>query len=551
MLRIIPLGGVGHVTNNLFVYEYTKDDHTQRLIVDCGIGFPEEEMLGADLLVPDISYLRGKEKSIVGIVLTHGHDDHIAGLPFVLPQLNVDIPIYASTLTAGFAQGNLDEAGIKVKIKTFPHHPLQLADFTIDPITMTHSVPDTKHLIIQTPQHTIYHGSDFKLDLTPVDGVTPDFQKIAYYGSKGIDVLLTDCLRVEKEGFSLSESMIGESLNREMRNTSGKVIITTVSSNIHRIQQAINEAQAHDRKVAFLGRSIEEKVQVAQKLGFIKIPEGIVIHKRRIKKFKSHQLCLIVAGSQGQIGSTLARMASGEHTLAGVKPDDHIIFSADPIPGNEKNVYKVIDQIAQIGATVSYRDVADDLHVSGHASSGELRLLLKLTNPKHVTPIGGTHRHMVLFRNLAINLGIPEEDILLPKEGEIMALSRTSLYIDERIKLKTVIVDGLGIGDIGPLVLQDRTKMSQSGMITVAVPVDAKTNSVSGEPEIITRGFVFARRSREIIDHLTEEVVHHIPKGMIIHNWKEQRDEVVQNLERFVFLETQREPLILVVLVKS
>ncbi len=551
MIRIIPLGGIGHVTNNMFVYEYSKGDKTERLIVDCGIGFPEEEMLGADLLVPDVSYLKGKENTIVGIVLTHGHDDHIAALPYVLPQLDGQFPIYASALTAGFTRNTLDDFGIKAHIEDFTGGVLQLGSFSIDPVFMTHSVPDTRHLVISTPDGMIYHGSDFKFDWTPVDGHRPDVQKMAHYGRKGIMAALVDCLRVENEGYSLSESKVGENLSREIRDVTGKVIVTIMSSNIHRIQQAIDAAVESGRKVAFIGRSVEENVKTAQQLNFLSIPENVVIKKRKAKNYPDKNLCLIVAGSQGQSGSTLTRIADDEHQLVKVKPGDHVIFSADPIPGNERNVYRLIDNLAKLGATVSYREVQDVLHVSGHASADELRLLLTILKPTTVVPIGGTFRHMNQFKLLATKMGWSERNVLLLNDGDIAAIDQNRGWVDDHLKLKTIIVDGLGVGDVGPLVLADRRRMSLNGMVVVALPVDAATNQIKGQPEVVTRGFVFARQSQELLDKLKNEVTKILPEGMLITDWQKQREEVVEQLDRFVFLETQREPLILLTLVKS
>ncbi|PIP53255.1 ribonuclease J [Candidatus Beckwithbacteria bacterium CG23_combo_of_CG06-09_8_20_14_all_34_8] len=551
MLRIVPLGGMGKVTKNIFVYELLGHGPDQRLIVDCGMGFPEEEMLGADLLVPDVSYLMDKLDTIVGMILTHGHDDHIGALPYILPQLNKDFPIFASPLTAGFAQENLEEFGIKTKINLFPKELLQLGNFTIDPITVTHSVPDTKHLAIITPDGIYYHGSDFKFDWTPVDHIRPDVVKIAEYGRKGIKAILLDCLRVEKEGYSWSETKVGESLIREIREVTGKVVITTMSSNIHRIQQAIDAAVLHHRKVVFIGRSVEENCKVAQGLGLLKIPENVVVNKKRIKNMEDKQLCLIVAGSQGQIGSTLTRIANNEHSMVSVKEGDHIVFSADPIPGNEGNVYKTIDSLSKLGATVSYSDIQDDLHVSGHASADELRLMLTLSNPKSIVPIGGTYRHMVHFKNLASGMGWSNDQIHILDDGQIIAFDQRGGWVDNVIKLKTVIVDGLGVGDVGPVVLQDRQKMAHSGMIIVAVPAKKEGNEVIGRPEVITRGFVFARKSQELIESIADEAAKWLPVGMKVNDWKATRDEVNEKISHFVFEQTQREPLILVTLVWS
>lgn len=551
MVRIIPLGGMGKVTNNMFVYEYLDGTIEERLIVDCGIGFPEEEMLGADLLVPDTSYLKGKEHTIVGLCLTHGHDDHIAGLPYVLPQLKADFPIFASKLTAGFAQGNFKEFGINKKVEFYPDRSFTLGHFQIDPVQMTHSVPETKHLAITTPEGVIYHGSDFKLDWTPIDGKTPDLQKIAAYGQGKILALLIDCLRVENKGYSASESTIGESLMREIRDVPGKVIVTTMSSNIHRVQQAIDAAASFNRKIAFIGRSMEDNVKIAQLLDVLTIPEKSYINKKNIKKHKDNNLCLIVAGSQGQVGSTLQRIAKNDHDLVHIKPGDHVIFSADPIPGNESYVYKTIDDLAKLGATISYSDIQDDLHVSGHASADELRLMLTLLKPQFLIPIGGTYRHMNQFKVLATHMGWNNENVVLLESGQILGLSPNHSWIDDKIRLKTIIVDGLGIGDVGPLVLKDRRKMAESGMIVVSIPVDKNTNQVLARPEVATRGFVFARENQELLEKIKDEVIKDFPEQYNIRDWKKDRDKATENLERFIFIETQREPLILITMVRS
>ncbi|NMB56679.1 ribonuclease J [Candidatus Beckwithbacteria bacterium] len=551
MFRIIPLGGVGKVTGNLFIYEYEHNGNYERLIIDCGIGFPEQEMLGADLLVPDISYLKGKEDSIVGIVLSHGHDDHIAALPYLLPTLGQDIPVFASKLTAGFVEHNLKEFGIEKHIQVVDSEPFVLGSFTIDPIKITHSVPDARHFVIKIEDLTIYHGSDFKFDWTPMDNVRPDLQKIAFYGRQGIDLLLTDCLRVENEDYSLSEKAVGEDMAKEMRDISGKILITMMSSNIHRIQQAVDVAVTIGRQIAFIGRSMEDNVKIASMLGFLHLPDKMVINKKRVKDFPDKHLCLIVAGSQGQEGSTLTRIANGQHQLIKIGKGDHVIFSADPIPGNENAVYKTVDEIAKTGATVSYREIQDTLHVSGHASAQDLRLFLTLTKPKFVLPIGGTFRHMNQFRVLAKNMGFTDQEVLVPESGDILALNKNNFYIDNKIKLKTVIVDGLGIGDVGPLVLSDRQKMSQSGMVVIAIPVDKASNQVKGKIEVITRGFVFVKGSQELIAEMQDYCAQIMPEGMIILDWQKEKETIEDKLNDFILEKTGRQPLVLGFLVKS
>jgi len=554
MIRILPLGGMGHVTKNLFVYEASSGGNkVDRLIVDCGIGFPEEEMYGVDLLLPDINYLKGKEDSIKGIILTHGHDDHIGGLPYILPKLGRKIPIYAAPLTAGFAEDTLKDFGINDKVNVIKDgQPLNLGSFMVETVAVTHSVPDTKHLIIQTPEGIIYHGGDFKFDWTPVDGKRPDLQRIAEIGRKGVICLLSDCLRVDKPGYTLSEKSIADGLERELRIAKGKFIMTTISSNIHRIQQMIDPAIAHGRKIAFVGRSFEDNVRTAERLGFIKIPAKAVVNKRQIHKLPDNQQCLIVGGCQGQTNSTLVRISRNEHSLIRIKPGDRVVFAADPIPGNEQAVYKTIDDLAKLGANVSYTDINDDLHVSGHASAGELRLLLALVKPRFVVPIGGTFRHMNHYLEMAIDMGWEKDKVFLLGDGEPLELSGSGqARVGEKMSLKTVIVDGLGVGDVGKAILSDRKKMAKAGMVVVAIPMNGKTNTVSGNPEIITRGFVFVRSAKELIKDAEKVVVATVPQGSRIADWQETREKVSSRLTQFFFDQIQRQPLILPVRVRT
>jgi ribonuclease J len=553
MIRILPLGGAGGVTKNMYVYEYVRSGKVlDRLIVDCGIGFPDEEMLGVDLLIPDASYLYGKEDSIRGIFLTHGHDDHIAGLPYIIPYFQKDIPIFASKLTAGFAENTLKDFGIDKKINIVNDNQVtRLGNFDIETISVTHSVPDSKHLAITTPEGIIYHGADFKFDWTPVDGKKPDLQKMAAVGKKGILCLLTDCLRVEKEGYSLSESSLRDNLAREIRGVKGKVIVTTMSSSIHRIQQVVNVAAEFGKKTAFIGRSMEENVKVAERLGFLRLPQNMIISKRQVKKFPPHKLCLVVAGSQGQMNSSLSRASRAEHQLFRVKPGDKVIFSADPIPGNEKAVYRVIDNFIKLGTSVSYKEITDDLHVSGHASAGELSLFLTLLSPQFIMPIGATFRQMSHFKELTKSLGFAERNFFLLDEGNTLEITQGQARRGTNLKLKTIIVDGLGIGDVGKLVLQDRRKMAENGMATVVIPVSQKDGRVIGQPEIITRGFVFVRDAKELLEDGKRLVSTIVPQGSKVTNWQAVKEKIVSQLTQFFFDETQRDPLILAMMVRA
>ena len=551
-LRIVPLGGTSHVTKNFFVYEYWFDNgKVERLIVDCGIGFPEEEMMGVDLILPDISYLKGKEDTILGIVLTHGHDDHIGGLPYLLPKLG-KIPLYASPLTAGLIKNKFKEFKLNNEINVLNDSVLQkIGSFEFEFICMTHSIPDTKHIIIRTPIGNFYHGADFKLDFTPVDGKKPDLQRIALAGKEGILCMLSDCLRVEKEGFTPSETLLEDTFEREIRSCQGKFIVTTMSSNIHRIQQAVNVAARHKRKVAFFGRSIESNTKVAQELGFFKMPPGVYATKRQSNKIPPKDICFIVAGSQGQEDSALVRIANDAHLQVKITPGDKVVFSVDPIPGNENAFYRTIDKLSQLGAIVSYSDILDDLHVSGHASAGELKIVLSLVKPKYVMPIGGNFRHMNHFRNLASSIGFDKKNVLILKEGQIISFDNSgNIHYEEILDLKTVVVDGLGVGDVGRIVLSDRKQMSKEGIVVVAIPVKKGTNQVISDPEIISRGFVFMRDSNELIRQAKKIIKNKIPSENKIDDWQKLKVSIEKELKKFFFNETAREPIILPVIVK-
>lgn len=418
-LRIIPLGGgPGTVTSNMWLYESGNDG----LIVDCGIGFPEDKV-SDDILLPDISYLKTKPLKLHGVVLTHGHDDHYAALPHILPQLG-QLPVFGSRLTAALARNKLEEFNLTAKVQAIQETDrVRLGPFTIDPVHVTHSVPDCFHYLITTPVGKIYHGSDFKFDLTPLDHWPPNFARIVKLSEGGVLVALIDCLRSERPGITPSETTLGPALKRELNHWGGRLIFTTMSSQIHRIQQAIDVALGFGRKICVIGRSMESTFQIARSLGYLRCPQKDIIKPREIKKFKDFQLCLIIAGSQGQETSSLTRYASGRHKLLKAKPADKIIYSTDIIPGNEQLVFKVVDQLVRLGLSVVYQETTDDLHVSGHASATEQQLLMELVNPAYLYPIGGSFRHMYRFAELSRQLNFKPEQCLLPGFGQVVELS--------------------------------------------------------------------------------------------------------------------------------
>lgn len=506
--KLVPLGGSGNVTDNMYVYESERDI----MIVDCGIGFPEDAVPGIDLTIPDISYLKDKRSKIRGIILTHAHEDHIGGLPYIVPQLGPHIPIYASHLTAGFIKEKFKE--FKLPTNTInilkDRQPVNIGFFEVKMIPMTHSVPDTKHLIIKTPIGNVYHGSDFKFDWTPINGTPPDIQSITKAGAEGIALLLSDCLRSEKEGYSLSEAIIEDSFEREFRDMQGRIIITTMSSNISRIQQALWVAKRNNRKVAFIGYSIEKNVAVANKLGYLKIPPRLVVSKNKIKNLQKSEICLIVAGSQGQMGSSLTRITQRDHRDITLDSGDKVIFSSDPIPGNEKNVYRVIDMLSKQGVIVSYSDISDDLHVSGHASSRELMMLISMTKPNYVMPIGGTYRHMVQYSKLAQVMGIPKDKIIL-SESEILEIKGDgSITKSTKLDLKTIYIEGSEINKSEDKI-NDRKLMFQEGAVVVLITLP-KDNSKNIEIDLIPKGII-KRIDAKVTQQLNKELVSILSSG--------------------------------------
>jgi ribonuclease J len=418
-LKIISLGGFGNVTQNLFVYEY-KDNI---LVVDCGIGFIEEVSKKTELIVPDINYLVQNQGKIRGIILTHGHEDHIGGLPFLLPKLKRNIPIYASRLTAALAEEKLGEYNQSWGINILDSDSkLNLGPYSLEFILITHSIPDTFHLLIQTPIGVVYHGADFKFDWTPVMGQQTEVGKIALAGNQGVTLLLSDCLRSEKAGYTLSEQMIEDSFEREIKDCRGKFFVTTMSSNVSRWQQAVNVAAAHQRKIALVGRSVEKIINIAARLGYLQIPKGIIVPVKKTKYLRPQEIAFLIAGSQAQTGSALDKIASGEFNDIKVEAQDKVVFSADYIPGNEVAIHRLIDQLSLQGADVSYSEILDDLHVSGHGSQADLALMIGLVQPIWLLPIGGAFRQMKQYAFLAQKMGYPGEKILLPQKNQIVEM---------------------------------------------------------------------------------------------------------------------------------
>lgn len=553
VLRIIPLGGIGNVTKNMYVYEYRRDPNTisDILIVDCGIGFPDEAMYGVDLVIPDINYLRDKKDKIRAIVLTHGHEDHIAALPYILPELKV--PVYGTRLTAALAEVKLKDHGLQHHVATVDSTKrLQVGPFNVEFVHVTHSIPDAANLIIRTPVGVFYHGSDYKFDWTPMDGKQTEVGKIAKASEENILCLLSDCVRVESPGYTLPERIIEDTLEKELHKCRGKFIFTTQSSNISRIQQAINVAIHNNRKIAFLGRSIVENVEVTKQLHYLEFPDMYVLNEKEIKRHNPSDLVLIVTGSQAQPNSALSRIATGNHKFASINQGDVVVFSADPIPGYENAVHGLIDTLTAAGARVAYSDIIDELHVSGHGAANDLALMIGLTRPKYILPIGGTIRQMHHYADMAHDMGYKENQILLPKEGDVLEFSKEGNYrVADNLELRNIMVDGLGVGDVGNVVIRDRQTMANEGIVVVVVPVEQSTGEVTAEPDIISRGFVYMKESTRLIEEAKKVVTNslHLKKGRIF-DWQFVRKSIEGNLEEFLYKETHRRPLIISVVIE-
>ena len=549
-LRLVPLGGLGKVTQNMYLYEYEDEI----LIVDCGIGFPDEYMPGVDTLIPDTSYLHeeiAKGKKVVGIAISHGHEDHMGALPYVLPEFETMPMIWASPLTVSFINKKLQDVGIETEINVFQDlKPVQYGKyFTVMSLAVTHSVPDTKHLVINTPEGVIYHGSDFKLDEHPIDGVKTDVATMKELGDKGITLALIDCLRVENLDRTESESETGPELEKLMLNTKGKYIITLMSSHIHRIQQVVNAAKKLGRKVAFIGRSVEQNFKIAMDLNKLQMPDGVMIDKRDMDQYRDKELCIIIAGSQGQEGSSLIRAVYGEHRQVQILPDDKVVFSANVIPGNEIPYYRAINELASNGITVIYPDVNHDLHKSGHASAVEQREVVKLLHPKFVMPIGGEDRHRAKFKEYVTqSLGYKKGFTLIPGHEEVLGLKDGEVRVVDKISIKPRTVDGLGIGDVGPTVLSDRRSMSQAGMIVLILPRINGRLDLS-KMDVVSKGFVFVKEATEVIDFIKLQTVEILEKD----GRKAKTDEDVaslleRQLSKKLYKVIRREPIIIPVI---
>ncbi|NLJ40304.1 MAG: ribonuclease J [Clostridiales bacterium] len=521
------------------------------IVIDCGLSFPEEDMLGIDLVIPDITYLLKNKEKVKAIVITHGHEDHIGALPYVLNQINV--PVYGTRLTLGLIENRLKEHSLgRVKLQCVKAGDrIRLGNFKIDIIRTSHSIADAVALAIHTPVGVIVHTGDFKIDYTPIDGQVIDFAKFAKLGDKGVLALLADSTNVERPGYTMSERVVGSTFENIFETAEGRIIVATFASNIHRIQQIINAAVKFGRKISISGRSMVNVVTVALELGYVKIPEGTLIDLDRIRNYPDNKIVIITTGTQGEPMSALSRMASADHRQIEIIPDDMIIISANPIPGNEKLVSKVINQLFSKGANVIYETLAD-VHVSGHACQEELKLIHTLVRPKFFIPVHGEYRHLKQHANLAESLGMPKENIVVMGIGDVVEFTPNSCTITGSVPAGRVLVDGLGIGDVGNIVLRDRRHLSQDGLMVVVVTISKDSGISVAGPDIISRGFVYVRESEQLMEEAKEtvrQVLNQCSENRI-NDWATIKYKIKEALRIFLYEKTKRNPMILPVIME-
>ena len=546
-VQIIPLGGLGEIGKNMTVFRYGDD----MILIDAGLMFPEDDMLGIDLVIPDITYLVENKDKIKGIFLTHGHEDHIGALPYVMKQ--IDCPVYGTALTLGILQGRLKENGVGNEnlhvVK--PGDKINAGAFKLDFIRVNHSIPDAVAIAITTPIGVIIHTGDFKIDHTPVDGQVMEFNKFAEYGDRGVLCLLADSTNAERPGFTPSEKMVGQTFDEEFRYAKHRIIVATFSSNVHRIQQVIDTAVKYDRKVAVIGRSMVNVVNIAKELGYLKVPEGVLIDIDETHNYTPEKVVIITTGSQGEPMSALTRMAMNDHKKVDIMPGDTVIISATPIPGNEKLVSRTIDHLYKLGADVIY-EKSNGVHVSGHASQEEIKMMHNLVRPRFFMPVHGEYRHLVKHANLANSLGMPADHIVIGENGSVIELTKSSITINGKVPAGKVLVDGLGVGDVGNIVLRDRRQLSQDGIMIVVVTIDKESCHVVSGPDIVSRGFVYVREAEDLMDEARDKVQAALDRceENNVSEWSAIKSTVRDSLGRFLFERTRRRPMILPIIME-
>lgn len=539
-IRIIPLGGLGEIGKNITAIEYEDEI----IVIDCGISFPDEDMYGIDLVIPDIKYLLDNKDKVKGLFLTHGHEDHIGAIPYILKQINM--PVYGTKLTIGLVESKLKEHDMLSKTNLIPISPgesIKLNKLIIEFIRVTHSIAESCALAIHTPIGTVLHTGDFKIDYTPIDGKVMDLNRIAQLGQEGILLLMADSTNVERAGHSLSEKIIGETLNRIISNANGRVIVATFASNIHRMQQIADASMMYNRKIVFSGRSMENISNVAMDLGYLHIPKESIVGIEDLNRYPSDKITIITTGSQGEPMAGLSRIAYGSHRHISIEQDDLFIISASPIPGNDKLVSRVINQLYRKGVEVIYEDL-EDIHVSGHAYKEELKLIHTLVKPKYFMPVHGEYRHLKHHSDLALKLGMDKSNVFTLETGQVLEISQDKAIATEKVHTGVVFVDGIGVGDVGNIVLRDRRDLARDGMVTIVVAINKETYSIVSGPDIITRGFIYARESEGLIkkikDVAKEEIEICLENNII--EWQVLKSGVRKSVEQLLYHKTKRRP---------
>ena len=547
-LKIIPLGGLLEIGKNITVFEYENDI----ILVDCGLAFPEDDMLGIDLVIPDLTYLEKNKEKIRGLVITHGHEDHIGSIPYLLKQINV--PIYATKLTIGLIEHKLEEHRLLRSANLNVVNPGQTVDFgtmKVEFIRTTHSIPDACSLAIHTPAGVVVHTGDFKIDYTPIDGEMMDFGRLAELGNRGVLALMSDSTNSERKGYTMSESTVGEVLDKLFINCTKRIVVATFSSNVHRVQQIVNSAVKYGRKVAICGRSMINTIETARKFGYIKVPDNVFIDIDMIKSYPDDRLTIITTGSQGETMSALTRMASGEHKKVQITPNDLIIISANPIPGNENAVSKVIDDLMKIGAEVVY-NALEDIHVSGHACQEEQKLMISLVKPKYFIPVHGEYRQLIAHSETAKKVGVNPENIFIMTNGRVLELNEYEAKLTGTVPVGRIMVDGLGVGDVGNIVLRDRQRLSQDGLIIIVLTMDSVTGTVVAGPDVLSRGFVYVRDSENLMEEIKKLLRAKISEFEEKHitDWATIKSLLREELRDYIYKKTKRDPMILPIIME-
>ncbi len=547
-VRVIPLGGLNEIGKNMTVFEYKNEI----IIVDCGLSFPEDEMLGIDIVIPDFSYLQKNRAKIKALFITHGHEDHIGAIPYFLKKFP-EVPVYGTRLTLGMIENKLKEHGIRAMLMDVKHGDvIKKGEFKVEILRMTHSIADSTGLAIHTPEGVIFHTGDFKIDYTPLEGMPIDFQKLAMLGGNGVLLMMADSTNAERRGYTASERTVGETIDTIFSEAQGRIIIATFASNVYRIQRIVDVAVKYGKRVAISGRSMVNVVAVASELGYLKIPKGVLVDINKLRSVKDNEIVIITTGSQGEPMSALTRMANSEHKIVQIKKGDTVIFSSNPIQGNEKTVSNIVNKLFEKGANV-INSVVADIHVSGHAYQEELKLIHSIIRPRFFMPVHGEYRHLLAHSHLAESLGMKKENIFMMENGMVLELDRKHASIlPNPVSTGNILVDGLGVGDVGNIVLRDRKLLSEGGLIIAVAAISKATGKVASGPEIISRGFVYVRESEDLIESARAAVKARLDRYEAegVKDWSTMKNGVRDELRDFIYKQTKRSPVILPIFIE-